>query len=57
MRFPRQQYWSGLPFPFPGHLLDPEIKPGSPALQADSLLTELQLLFIFNWDLVDLQVD
>ena len=39
--FSRQEYWSGLPFPFPGDLPDPGIKPGSPALQADSLLTEL----------------
>ena len=30
--FPRQEYWSGLPFPFPGDLPDSEIKPGSPAL-------------------------
>ena len=28
----RQEYWSGLPFPSPGDLLHPEIKPGSPAL-------------------------
>ena len=34
--FSRQEYWSGLPFPSPGDLLDPGIKPGSPALQADS---------------------
>ena len=34
------KYWSGLPFPSPGDLLDPGIKPGSPALQADSLLSE-----------------
>ena len=40
MRFPRQEYWSGLPFPSPGNLLDPEIKPGSPTLQADSLPRE-----------------
>ena len=33
--FPRQEYWSGLPFPSPGDLPNPEIKPGSPALQAD----------------------
>ena len=33
----RQEYWSGLPFPPPGDLPDPGIKPGSPALQADSL--------------------
>ena len=36
----RQEYWSGLPFPSPGDLPDPESKPTSPALQADSLLTE-----------------
>ena len=33
---------NGLPFPSPGDLPDPGIKPGSPALQADSLPTELQ---------------
>ena len=42
MGFSRQQYCSGLPFPSPGDLPDPEIEPGSPALQADSLPTELQ---------------
>ena len=41
MNFSRQGYWSGLPFPFPGDLPDPGIEPGSPALQADSLPTEL----------------
>ena len=41
MGFSRQQYWSGLPFPSPGDLPDPGIEPGSPALQADSLPTEL----------------
>ena len=30
--FPRQEYWSGLPFPSSGDLPDPEIKPMSPAL-------------------------
>ena len=30
--FSRQEYWSGLPFPSPGHLPDPGIEPGSPAL-------------------------
>ena len=40
MGFPRQQYWSRLPFPSPGALPDPEIKPGSPALQADALPSE-----------------
>ena len=40
MGFPRQEYWSGLPFPSPGDPPDPGIKPESPAFQADSLLTE-----------------
>ena len=30
MGFSRQAHWSGLPFPPPGNLLDPGIKPGSP---------------------------
>ena len=30
--FPRQEYWNGLPFPSPGHLLNPGIEPASPAL-------------------------
>ena len=34
--FPRQEYWSGLPFPSPGDLPDPEIEPKAPALQADT---------------------
>ena len=40
MRFSRQEYWSGLPFPSPGDLHKPGIKPGSPALQADALPSE-----------------
>ena len=38
--FPRPKYWTGLPFPPPGDLPDPGIKPESPAapaLQVDSL--------------------
>ena len=42
MGFPRQEYWSGLSFPSPGDLSNPGIEPRSPALQADSLPTELQ---------------
>ena len=38
--FSRQEYWTGLPFPSPGDLPDSGIKPGSPELQADSLLSE-----------------
>ena len=39
---PRQEYWSGLPFPSPGNLPHPKTEPGSPALQADSSPTECQ---------------
>ena len=39
MGFSRQEYWSGLPFPSPGDL-DPGVEPRSPALQADTLLSE-----------------
>ena len=41
MGFSRQEYWSRLPFPSPGDLPNPEIKPGSPALQVDCLQSEL----------------
>ena len=41
MGFSRQEYWSGFPFPSPGDLLDLGIEPGSPALQGDSLPSEL----------------
>ena len=40
MGFPRQEYWSGLPFPSPGYLPDPGIEPRPPALQADALTSE-----------------
>ena len=48
----RQEYWSGLSFPSPGHLPDPEIEPGSPALQADSLPCQppgRSLVVWFKW--------
>ena len=37
MGLPRQEYWSGLPFPSPRDLPDPGNTPRSTALQADSL--------------------
>ena len=40
MEFSRQEYWSGLPFPSPRDLPNSEIKPESPALQADTLPSE-----------------
>ena len=39
--FSRQEFWNELPFSSPRDLPDPGIEPGSPALQADSLLTKL----------------
>ena len=47
MGLPRQEYWSRLPFPFPGDLPDPEtelMSPVSPELQADSLPSESQII-------------
>ena len=38
--FSRQEYWSGLPYPPPGDLPNPGIKPRCPALQVDSLPSE-----------------
>ena len=40
MGFPRQEYWSGLPFPSPGALSDPGIKCRSPELHVESLPSE-----------------
>ena len=40
MEFSRQEYWPGLPFPSPGDLPDPGIKPRYPALETDCLLSE-----------------
>ena len=40
MEFSRREYWSGLPFSSPGDLSHLGIEPGSPALQANSLLSE-----------------
>ena len=40
MGFSRQECWSGLPFPSPGDLPNPGIKPGFPALQAHALPSE-----------------
>ena len=40
MEFSRPEYWSGQPFPSPGDLPNPGIKPRSPTLQVDSLPAE-----------------
>ena len=40
MGFPRQEYWSGLPFPFPEDLLNPGVEPRSPVLAGGFFTTE-----------------
>ena len=55
MEFSKQEYWGRLPFPSPGDLPDPGIKPRSPALYADSLPVEppgwqvMNFLLIYRW--------
>ena len=56
MEFSRQEYWCGLPFPSLGNLADPEIEPGSPALQVDSLLSESPGKTQHFSDIVDIQI-
>ena len=46
MKFSRQEYWSGLPFPSPGHRSDPGIETGSPALKAHSYLSFSYWLYL-----------
>ena len=46
MGFSRQEYWSGVPVPSPGDPPNPGIEPVSPALQVDSLLSELPGMII-----------
>ena len=52
VEFSRQEYWSRLPFPPPGHSLDPRIEPASLALAGDSLSLRHQgspLIYIINY--------
>ena len=48
MEFSKQEYWSGLPFPSPGDLPKPEIKPGYPTLQADALPSEPPMIEVLH---------
>ena len=54
MRFPRQEYWSGLPFPAPGDIPNPRIEPQSPALRADSYTASG---FFTNWAMRDVTTE
>ena len=61
MEFSRQEYWSGLPFPSPEGVPNQGIKPGSPALQADTLPSENQgslwtLWILTPYYIYDLQI-
>ena len=56
MGFSMQEYWSGLPCSSPGGLPDPGSELGSPALQADSLLSEplgKQFMQRTSWEMLD----
>ena len=59
MRFPRQEYWSGLPFPSTGEHPNLGIKPRAPVLQADSLPSVPEVFFLgrlrLYFNLIDLQ--
>ena len=46
-----QEYWSGLPFPSPGDLPDPGIKPRSPTLESDALTSEPPAEELYKTDL------
>ena len=51
--FSREEYWSGLPFPSPGDLPNPKIKPVAPALQVDSkLFFKTHQFFLLNSSVV-----
>ena len=53
MGFPKQEYWSGLPFPSPGDLPDPGIRPESPTLQEDPLVLNHLGSPVQNTDMID----
>ena len=50
MGFPRQEYWSGLPFPSPGDLPDPGIKPTS--LMSPALADRFFFTTSANWEVL-----
>ena len=48
MDLPRQEHWSGQPFPLPQDIPDPGIEPPLPTLQTDSLPAEPPGIFTFQ---------
>ena len=60
MEFSSQEYWSGQPFPSPGDLPNPGIKPRSPTPQADSSPVKLEVLrqgWLWTWYNEDIGAD
>ena len=57
MEFSSQEYWSGLPFPSPGHLPNPGIEPGCSSLQADPLLSEPPGKYTFDQTSINLEIN
>ena len=55
MGFSRQEYWSRLPFPSPGDLLNPGTEAGSPTLEADALTSEPSQCLVSNKELPGMQ--
>ena len=49
MGFPRQEYWSGLTLPGPGHLPDPGIEPVWPALPLSHLEAQTTVYLSVKW--------
>jgi len=54
MRFSRQEYWSGLPFPSPRYLPNTGIEPRSPALQADFTVWATREAWMWDYNKFDL---
>ena len=54
MRFSRQEYWSGLPFPSPRYLPNTGIEPRSPALQADFTVWVTREAWMWDYNKFDL---
>ena len=52
MGFSRQGYWGGLPFPTPGDVPNPGIKPTSPALAGGCFITEAPGTLLSNYFLL-----
>ena len=55
-RFSRPEYWSGLPCPPPEDLPNPGIKPRSPPLKVDSLLSEPLRKLLEYYKMIHLEI-